>query len=177
LGKEKSAQSPTGFSVKLQGRDLEDARRILTGIVSAGKRRSILTDGRAREIPKSDGEDPAERLALQMFAIREARDKFLPHSVSGAAAWDILLAVYLADRVGVRHNIGRTMEISRVKLTTGLRYIDLLEAEGLLNREQDSWDARIFYLILTPRGGKLVAAILSAALSDQAETSCRRPWK
>ena len=42
-----SAQPPTDFSVALDGRDLEDARRILAGIVRAGERRSILNGGEA----------------------------------------------------------------------------------------------------------------------------------
>jgi DNA-binding MarR family transcriptional regulator len=101
-----------------------------------------------------------------MFAVREARDRFLPDNVSSSAAWDILLVAYLAERAGVRHNIGRMIEISRMKLTTGLRHIDLLEAEGLVAREQDPRDGRIFYLKLLRKGRKIIDEVLSAALFD-----------
>jgi DNA-binding MarR family transcriptional regulator len=164
LGEDKSAQPPTDFSVALDGRDLEDARRILTGIVRAGERRSILNGGQAVETRHAEEEDAAERLALQMFAIREARDILLPDNVSSSAAWDVLLAAYVAERTGVRHNVGRMIEISRMKLTTGLRHIDLLEAEGLVERQQDRRDGRVFYVKLSPKGREIVDQILSAAL-------------
>jgi hypothetical protein len=166
LREEISAQPPTDFSVALDGRDLEDAKRILAEIVRAGERRSILNGGEAVERRHAKEEDAAERLALQMFAVREARDRFLPDNVSSSAAWDILLVAYLAKRAGVRHNIGRMIEISRMKLTTGLRHIDLLEAEGLVAREQDPRDGRIFYLKLLRKGRKIIDEVLSAALFD-----------
>lgn len=99
-----------------------------------------------------------------MFAIREARDILLPDNVSSSAAWDVLLAAYVAERTGVRHNVGRMIEISRMKLTTGLRHIDLLEAEGLVERQQDRRDGRVFYVKLSPKGREIVDQILSAAL-------------
>ena len=161
------AQPPTDFSVALNGRDLEDARRILSGLVRAGERRSILNGGQAVETgyPQED-ENAAERLALQIFAVRQARDRLMPESVSSSAAWDIILVAYLAEKAGVRHNIGRLAEISRTKFTTGLRHIAMLEAEGLLKRKQDPRDARIFYVNLLPKGREIIDEILSAALSS-----------
>ena len=162
----KSAQPPTDFLVALDRRDLEDARRILSGIVRAGERRSILNGRHAVETRHAEEVDAAEMLALQIFAVREARDRLLPDKVSSSAAWDILLAAYVAERTGVRHNVGRMIEISRMKLTTGLRHIDLLEAEGLVERQQDPRDGRIFYLKLLRKGRKIIDEVLSAALFD-----------
>jgi len=62
--------------------------------------------------------------------------------------------------------VGRMIEISRMKLTTGLRHIDLLEAEGLVERQQDRRDGRIFYVTLLPKGRKIIDEVLSAALFD-----------
>src|SRR5690242_11219018 len=98
LREDKSAQPPTDFLVALDRRDLEDARRILSGIVRAGERRSILNGRHAVEKRHAEEVDAAETLALQIFAVREARDKLLPEKVSSSAAWDILLAAYVAER-------------------------------------------------------------------------------
>lgn len=152
-------------SVTISGPDVEHARRILAHIAHAADRRTILNGAREIESPEDAlDQDPCELVALQLFAIREARERFLPATLSGQAAWDILVALYLADKSGVRHGIGRMMELAGSAVTTGLRYVDLLEEEGLAKREQDRRDGRIFYLILTSSGRRLIKKILSAGV-------------
>lgn len=100
-----------------------------------------------------------------MFAARKARDELLPDCLSAQPAWDILLALYLADKAGARHSMGRMIELSRSSVTTGLRHIGILEAQGLIKREQDKRDGRVFYLLLCAPGRAAVDEILSAALA------------
>jgi DNA-binding MarR family transcriptional regulator len=101
-----------------------------------------------------------------MFAARTARAELLPKVLSAQTAWDLLLTVYLADKAGARHNISRMIELSRSSVTTGLRHIDILEGEGLIKREQDKRDGRVFYLLLCERGREVVDKILSTALAQ-----------
>lgn len=134
----------------------------------------MITSG-ARDVglgTELDAEDPREALALQMLAVREAREQLLHGQISGQPAWDILLALYLTDKAGVEHNIGRMIELSHSSVTTGLRYIDLLEAHGLVHREQDKRDGRVWYLNLSAGGRKVMEQILSAGVADG--TSLRR---
>jgi DNA-binding MarR family transcriptional regulator len=152
----------------LVDRDLEDAKRILALVTRAGERRRITTGAREFDVRRSELEDhdAREKLALQMLAAREARDELLPDSLSTGPAWDILLVLYLADRAGVRHSISRIMELSRTAVTTGLRYAEILEAEGLVKREKDKRDGRVSNLLLEERARDVVDKILSAALAD-----------
>jgi hypothetical protein len=150
----------------LPDRDVEDAKRLLALVTAAGDRRRISDGAHQVDVLRNDlpDEDRREKLALAMFAVREARAELLPGSLSGQPAWDILLALYLADRAGVRHKMGRMIELSRPSMTTGLRRIDLLEAEGLAKREQDKRDGRIVSPLIQRRRD-LVNKILSAALA------------
>jgi DNA-binding MarR family transcriptional regulator len=156
-------------SVRLESRDLADAQRILAKITRAGERRSVLEGARAVSRGRSDSieTDATEKLALQMFAAREARNRFLPKNLD-ESAWDVLIAVYLDDLAGVRHTIGRFVELSQCSPTTALRRIGFLEENGLVTRDQDPDDRRIFHLIVTERGRKAVQQVLSFALKHQA---------
>jgi DNA-binding MarR family transcriptional regulator len=156
------------LTLVLAERDLVDARRILALVTRAGERHGIMNGARKIDAGPSDSsdDDSHEKLARRMFAARKARDELLPDYLSAQPAWDILLALYLADRAGARHSIGRMIELSRSSVTTGLRHIDILEAQGLVKREQDKRDGRIFYLLLCARGREAVDKILAAALAD-----------
>lgn len=165
LSEEDQERPADAISVTISGADLEHARRMLARIVHAADRRAILGGARELESQKDPSEqDPYEAVALQLFAIREARHQFLPANLAGQAAWEILVTLYLTEKAGVRHNIGRMIELSGSALTTGLRYVDLLEAEGLAKRKADRRDGRIFYLVLTSSGRALVEKILSAGI-------------
>jgi hypothetical protein len=151
--------------VTLFERDLEDAARILKRILLAGKRRPIVEGARGIDPVASaaDTDDRHESLARQLFAVREARLRWLPDSVSAEAAWDLLIALYLAKRAGARHTIGGMIELSRCSHATALRHIQLLVQAGLASRESDKNDRRVFYLLLSEKGRELLEKILSEA--------------
>ena len=162
--KKDSSETGATVTVRFIDRDIEDARRILATITGAADRHPIIAG--AREVRTSDENrevDPAEALALRLFSLREARARSLAHL--GEPAWDVLLALYLAERAGAKHTIGRMVELSRSSQTTGLRHIDELERKGLAYREQDAKDRRVYYLLLSGDGRRAVDKILSFALS------------
>jgi DNA-binding MarR family transcriptional regulator len=155
------------LSVTLSGEDLEDVKRILSRIARAAERRFILDGAKPTNADAEDSEredDPRERLALQVLAVREARERLLRDPVLAEPAWDMLLAVYLADRAGVRHTVGRIVELSRSSPTTALRHMECLEKAGLVDREQYPRDRRVFHLFLTGQGRRTVDKVLSWAL-------------
>lgn len=156
------------LTLVLGERDLNDARRILALVTRAGERHGITNGARELDIRQNDSidDDSHEKLARRMFAARKARDEVMPGVLSAQTAWDILLALYLADKAGARHNISRMIELSRSSVTTGLRHIDILESRGLVKREQDKRDGRVLYLLLCDGGREIVDKILSTALAD-----------
>jgi DNA-binding MarR family transcriptional regulator len=155
-------------TISFIGRDIEDAKRLLATIAGAADRHPIISG--AREVRFSDENrtvDPLETLALRLFSIREARARFL--SDLGEPGWDILLALYVAERSGAKHTIGRMVELSRSSQTTGLRHIDELERKGLAQRKQDRDDRRVYYLQLSDEGRNAVDKILSYTLNPDAD--------
>ncbi|MGE5563248.1 MAG: MarR family transcriptional regulator [Bacillota bacterium] len=166
MAKGKSPEESGEVAVTLVGRDIEDARRILGQITRAADRRSILEGARsvAAASPNNDEDERRDNFALKLFALREARRRFLPELVWSEPAWDILLTAYLADKAGARHTVGRIVELSRTSTTTALRHIDALEEAALVQRVQDRRDRRIFQVLISGEGRKAVDKILSYAL-------------
>jgi DNA-binding MarR family transcriptional regulator len=64
--------------------------------------------------------------------------------------------------------VGRIIQLSGSSLRAGLRYIDLLEEEGLVKRERGPQDRRILHLLLSERGRESVEQVLSFALERHA---------
>lgn len=166
---DRSKKAAPAVSVTLADEDIEHVRRLLSKIVRTADRRQILEgayaiDGTAADL--TDG-DPRETLALQLFAVQQARNRILPSTTASEVAWDILVTLYLAERSGVRHTIGRVIKLAQCSLATGLRHIGILQQEGLLEREQSSTDGRVFHLLISKKGREAVDAILSAAVNPR----------
>lgn len=151
--------------LSLSERDLEDAKRILTRLVLARERRSISEGAHNIDPHRQEiSEDECEVLARRMFAVRKARLGLLPERVSGEPSWDILLALYLSDTAGACQTVSRIVEFSRSSLTTGLRHITSLEEAGLVRRERNETDRRIFYVFITAKGSQMIRQVLSNAI-------------
>lgn len=67
-------------------------------------------------------------------------------------AWDILIDLLGAELKAARTSITSACAASRVPHTTALRYIRLLETEGLISRRADAEDGRRMFLTVTPHG-------------------------
>lgn len=84
--------------------------------------------------------------------LRRRRERAFKVSYFGDAAWDIMLELERAQRMG--HNIAITdigVE-SRIPLTTVLRYLARLEKDGFVNRRVDPNDRRRIFVTLTSEG-------------------------
>jgi hypothetical protein len=86
--------------------------------------------------PDKDSRDEVrlKALALQLYSARVLRAKYLPQTMFGEAAWDMMLALYaFPDEVA---GLDSLCENSRQSVNSTLRWIDYLEEQGLLAREQ-----------------------------------------
>jgi DNA-binding MarR family transcriptional regulator len=70
----------------------------------------------------------------------------------GDPAWDMLLELYAAHLEQRRISIGRLSDASGVAGTTVLRWLDVFQREGLVERVADRFDGRRIYVSLS-RGG------------------------
>ncbi|RJT25671.1 MarR family transcriptional regulator [Chakrabartia godavariana] len=88
--------------------------------------------------------------------LRRRRERAFSVNYFGDAAWDIVLELERAQRMG--HNLAITdigVE-SRIPLTTVLRYLTRLEKDGFIHRKVDPTDRRRVFVTLTQLGYDLV---------------------
>jgi hypothetical protein len=92
-------------------------------------------------------------LARQTYEDRRRRNKiFKSEELFGEPAWDILLDLFVAAKERRRVSVTSACIGSAVPSTTALRWISILERQGLLTREADPGDARRVYVRLSPAG-------------------------
>lgn len=92
-------------------------------------------------------------LARQTYEDRRRRTKiFRSEELFGEPAWDILLDLFIAAKERRRVSVTSACIGSAVPSTTALRWITILEKQGLLMREADPGDARRVYVKLSARG-------------------------
>lgn len=153
------------YPLLLFDRDLEDAERILIRIVRARQHRTIHPDEDvAFGLETLNEVEASEKLARQMFAAQEARVASLPKCLRGEAAWSLLITLFLASKSGTRRTVNRLIDLSGCSTGTAIRYIDVLEREGLVYREGDERDKRISFILISSKGLQAVQKILVQAL-------------
>lgn len=94
----------------------------------------------------------AARVAQAAIAARARRQKFFKASLFSDPAWDILLELFAAEAEGRRVAISTAGLAANVPLTTAIRWINALQEEGLVSRQNDPLDARRSFLTLTDLG-------------------------
>lgn len=102
--------------------------------------------------PADPQNGPAIALAREMYLARRRRGKQLPADLFGEPTWDILLDLYVATREGRRGPTTSACIGADVPPTTALRWLRILEARGLVAREDDGRDGRRTFVYLTERG-------------------------
>lgn len=99
--------------------------------------------------------------SIQLF--RRERTKFLPPDLVGEPAWDMLLELFCQFFDGAAVSTKSLTIASGVPQTTALRFIERLEADGLLARRQSSTDRRVTLVKLTKEGVHAVGKALQCA--------------
>ncbi len=97
---------------------------------------------------------PEARLAFarETYAIRRRRDRHLPGDLFGEPTWDILLDLYVATRENRPVPTTSACIGADVPPTTALRWLRILEARGLVEREEDGRDGRRTFVRLSAQG-------------------------
>jgi hypothetical protein len=104
---------------------------------------------RAREIAEHDDPLWAE-LARQAYRDRRRRNEiFQNESLFGEPAWDILLDLFIASKERKLVPVTSACIGAAVPPTTALRWLQVLEKEGLVVRECDTRDARRVFVRLS----------------------------
>jgi hypothetical protein len=132
------------------------ARELEIGESPSAMLESLNGAGEPRENGKAGaGQDHPiwVELARQNYEDRRRRTKiFRSDDLFGEPAWDILLDLFIAVKERRRVSVTSACIGSAVPSTTALRWIAILEKQGLLVREADPGDARRVYVKLSARG-------------------------
>lgn len=91
-----------------------------------------------------DGDEgPLADFAESFYRHRRRRGRYLPEKIFAEPAWDILLDLYVNGVRGRPVSITSACIAGDIPATTGLRWLGVLEQEGLIEREVSRTDARV----------------------------------
>ncbi|MGN6356404.1 MAG: hypothetical protein ACTHLU_02855 [Novosphingobium sp.] len=109
-----------------------------------------------KAVPPAEAEDresdQGARIAIArwLYWSRGIRLTTLSPGLFGEPAWDLLLDLYIRDKIGSRSSVTSACIGSRAPHTTALRHIEGLRQSGWIKRIPDEADKRRFWLALTP---------------------------
>lgn len=109
------------------------------------------------------------QLAVEESQRRARRREHLPASLLGETAWDILLDIFAKRAAGIPVSFNSTCLATKVPIAEAVRWISILEAEGLVFRRRDRKDRSCIWLDLTDPGMERMCAHFRAILADQPE--------
>lgn len=126
--------------------------------VAAPSQRFIV--GSAEQPATSTG-PTAERLR-QLLDARHARAHFFSAHLFVDPAWDILILAYLASLENERLFVSSLCRANVVPATTTLRWVKVLEQDGLVNHHNDPLDGPQSWLELSRQGKSCMERYLAA---------------
>jgi DNA-binding MarR family transcriptional regulator len=103
-----------------------------------------------------------EHVLRQIISERRRRTAYFPAALFSDPAWDILLALALAESRQQRVTVTKLCQRIDSPMTTGLRWIAALTGAGLLVRRDDVNDKRRKFVALSPTGIAAIAAYCTA---------------
>ena len=125
---------------------LEAAARELRAIAS----QPIRLGKAVRSIDEiRENADMLAALAEREYEKRRLRENLIPTAQFSDPAWDILLDMFIFEMKGQRSRISSVAIASHSPPTTALRYIGILQDEGMIVREQSEEDGRVVNIRLT----------------------------
>jgi len=113
--------------------------------------------------PAMVGDEQLVGKARTLLAERRARSRFLPAELFHEPAWDMLLALFVAQHERRVMNVKTLVGHSDAPATTSQRWIDHLAKLGLIDRVVDMVDRRRIEVQLSESGDGALRALLSAA--------------
>jgi len=137
---------------------------------AARTRTSALADESPREAPAAGraaprADTPAVALARFIYRLRRCRQELFGGALFSEPAWDILLELYVAGHEGRRISVSGACEAAAVPQTTGLRWLNQLEAQNMVTKRTDPRDARRAHVRLTPQAIRKMDELLNDVLA------------
>lgn len=102
------------------------------------------------------GESKLREIAISIFSARQRRLELFDKALFGEPSWDLLLTAFIAKTGSTAQSTTELCRAAGVPLATGLRWIEHLKKQGLLQRVPSPHDARVSYVELTETGHDLM---------------------
>jgi hypothetical protein len=102
--------------------------------------------------------------AERLYKERRRRSRYLPGHLFAEPAWDILLDLFINAVRDRAISITSACIAGGIPATTGLRWLGVLEKEGLLVRGTSEEDARVTWVQLSTYGMEVMRGYLSEAM-------------
>jgi len=151
LWKEADETLPPDQRLKAVAQSLSVLAQELEAAVKSAKEQREREASSLMLSPAHDRIDYGE-LAQRLYRDRRRRAEiFADETLFGEPAWDILLDLFVAGEKGKRVAVTSACIGSGVPSTTALRWLNVLEMRGLVEREDDNHDARRSFVRLTPK--------------------------
>ena len=83
---------------------------------------------------------------------RNLRGQFFSKGLFADPAWDMILDLYVSEIIRIRVSVSSLCIASNVPASTALRWMNVLESEGLVSRSPDAHDRRRYFVSLTKMG-------------------------
>jgi DNA-binding MarR family transcriptional regulator len=148
IGEAANGRAPV--SIELSSDEVAALKRVL----------GSFEDGQEKPEGVKEG-DPRKLAAKIMFDTRKARGRLFPASMFSDPAWDMLIALYIAEKAPAAADLARSISAS---VTTAMRWIEILEAHKLIVREQSPTDRRAHTIRLSEQARANLDLLLSEAV-------------
>lgn len=97
---------------------------------------------------------------------RRQRQRFFASELFADPAWDILLALALAELQFRRMSVGRLCDASNVPTSTAIRWVKHLEDQGYIVRFPDKFDGRRSYIELSDSASEAMKLYLESLIGE-----------
>lgn len=115
--------------------------------------------------PRADKSEPGASVALarKFYQLRRRRSAYFDPMLFAEPAWDMLLDLYIAHSERRKVAVLTACLGAAAPQTTAIRWMRVLEMNGLILRETDSNDARRIYVRLTDPAARMMRSLLLEA--------------
>ena len=99
-------------------------------------------------------------LARKVSRMRSVRPSYFASELFSEPAWEMLLALLVADSAGYRMTITNVCDSCNAPDSTALRWLDKMKDSSLVRRRKNPTDARIVYIEIEPHAKTALIACL-----------------
>lgn len=152
-------------TVTLTEKDARDAARLFRLLAGSAAIGQASPSFFPRAVTPHEGPPDRQSLisrARIVLGARRIREQYFHRDLFGEPAWEILLALYVAEESGARFTTSSLAEWIGAPLSTVVRWVKTLEEDSLVGRVDHPTDRRIVFIRLLEKGRKGLDAYLGA---------------